>query len=48
MDRTDEVGKEGICSECGEKKYIRGSWDEKIFCDDCFGNKSDKDSIKED
>jgi hypothetical protein len=42
MDRTEEVGKDGMCSECGKKKYIRASWEEKIFCDDCF----DKDSPK--
>jgi|InoplaM3SPM_1038593.scaffolds.fasta_scaffold00085_1 formylmethanofuran dehydrogenase subunit E len=44
-DRTYEVGKEGICSECGEKKFIRASWNEKVFCDQCFGK--DKQSANE-
>ena len=39
-DRTDEVGKEGVCSECGEKKFIRATWNEKVFCDQCFDKRS--------
>jgi formylmethanofuran dehydrogenase subunit E len=41
-DRTDEVGTEGICSECGKEKIIKAAQEGKIFCDDCFSEEYSK------
>lgn len=40
IDRTDEVGKEGICSVCGQEKLIKASWHEQVFCEECFDKNS--------
>ncbi|MGE5821501.1 MAG: hypothetical protein ACM31M_02815 [Nitrososphaerota archaeon] len=42
MDRIGEVGKEDICSICLKKKWIVASYNEKLFCEDCFHNKYPK------
>ena len=46
MDRIKEVGKEGICSECEKEKMIVASWEEKVFCQECFDKESKEESEK--
>ena len=36
MDRTKEVGKEGICSECQEEKMIIACQGGEVFCKECY------------
>ena len=47
MDRTKEVGKEGICSECQEEKMIIACQGGEVFCEDCFDKKPQNGSEKE-
>jgi hypothetical protein len=47
MDRTDEISKEGICYQCGEKKYIKWYQGSKIFCEDCWEKEARKRTEKD-
>jgi hypothetical protein len=47
MGRIEEIGKEGICSECEEKKLIVGSWESEVFCKDCFDKETRKRTEKD-
>ena len=46
MDRTEEVGKVGICSECQEEKMIRTSQGGEVFCEDCSKKEPSTDCQK--